>query len=111
MNSHNQGLHGIAAKSAAPREACSQARDMAAEQELLAIAKAIEDISGGFVKSRSLGLHLRSIDKAEFKRLTVESKSIMDAELGRANDFSMNLIHSINTGSGGFLGGPSLARM
>jgi hypothetical protein len=82
---------------------------MAAEQELLAIAKAIEDISGRFVKSRSLGLHLRSIDKAEFKRLTVESKSILDAELGRANDFSVNLIHSINTGSDGFLGGPSLA--
>lgn len=86
-----------------------QAKDMAAEQELLAIAKAIEDISGRFVKSRSLGLYLRSIDEAEFKRLTVESKSILDAELGRANDFSMNLIHSINTGSGGFLGGPSLA--
>lgn len=82
---------------------------MAAEQELLSIAQSMRDLEGRFVASRQLGLHLRAEDEAEFKRLAVEAKSILDGELGGLNDFSMNLIHSINMGSGAFLGGPSLA--
>jgi len=81
---------------------------MSAEQELLGIAKSMKDLEGRFVDSRQLGLHLGAEDEAEFKRLSVEAKAILDGELGGLNDFSMNLIHSINQSSGGFLGGPSL---
>lgn len=62
-----------------------------------------------FVESRSLGLHLQAEDEAEFKRLAIEAKSLLDHELGRLNDFSTNLLLSINQGSSGFSGGPSLA--
>lgn len=82
---------------------------MSAEQELLDIADAMKEVEGRFQESRQLGMYLQSEDEATFKRLAVEAKSILDAELGHLNDFSMNLIHAINSGSGGFLGGPSKA--
>jgi hypothetical protein len=41
--------------------------------------------------------------------LAIEAKSIIDGELGHANDYSMNLIHAVNSGAGGFIGGPSYA--
>jgi hypothetical protein len=84
-------------------------QNMSTEQELLNIALEIGTLEGRFIESGQLGLHLQADDEAEFKRLTVEAKSILDTELGGLNDFSMNIIHSINSGSGGFLGGPSLA--
>jgi hypothetical protein len=62
-----------------------------------------------FVQSDTLGLHLRTRDQAEFKRLVVEAKSILDSELGPLNNFSMNLLQSANVGAGGFLGGSTLA--
>ncbi len=82
---------------------------MAADLDLAKIAQSMKDLESQFVESRQLGLHLRAEDEAEFKRLAVEAKSILDSELGRLNDFSTNLFHAINSGSGGFLGGPSLA--
>ncbi|WP_461520327.1 hypothetical protein [Porticoccus sp.] len=82
---------------------------MGTEADLTALAEEIEALEGRFVHSRSSGYFLKTEDQAEFKRITVEAKSILDAELGHANDFSMNLISSINAGSGGFLGGPSMA--
>jgi len=82
---------------------------MGSETDLTTIAEQIEVLEGRFVHSSSSGYFLKTEDQATFKRLVVEAKSILDAELGHANDFSMNLIHSINLGSGGFLGGPSLA--
>lgn len=82
---------------------------MAADSDLAKIAQSMKDLESRFVDSRQLGLHLRAEDEAEFKRLAVEAKSILDVELGRLNDFSTNLFHAINSGSGSFLGGPSLA--
>jgi hypothetical protein len=55
------------------------------------------------------GLLLPTEHEARFKRLAIEAKSQIDEALGRANDFSLNLIHAINSGSGGFFGGPSYA--
>lgn len=69
----------------------------------------MQALESRFVSSGSLGLHLPTEHEAEFKRLSVEAKAILDSELGRLNDFSSNLFHAINSGSGGFLGGPSLA--
>jgi len=82
---------------------------MAADLDLVKIALSMKDLESRFVDSRQLGLHLQAEDEAEFKRLALEAKSILDGELGHLNDFSTNLIHAINSGSGGFLGGPSLA--
>jgi len=82
---------------------------MAIESDLSTIAHEIAALEGRFNRSSSAGLFLRTDDKAAFKRLTVEAKSILDAELGYANNFSMELIHSIRLRSGGYLGGPSLA--
>ena len=80
---------------------------MTSESDLISIAQEMVKLEGRFVKSQSSGLFLHADDEAAFKRLAIEAKSIIDAELGYANDFSMNLIHSINLGSGGFFGGPS----
>lgn len=82
---------------------------MGSEADLIALADQIEALESRFVHSGSSGYFLKAEDQAEFKRIAVEAKAILDAELGRANDFSMNLIQSINAGSGGFLGGPSMA--
>lgn len=82
---------------------------MASESDLISIAQEMAKLEGRFAKSQSSGLFLQADDEAAFKRLAVEAKSILDAELGYSNEFSMNLTHSISLGSGGFFGGPSLA--
>jgi hypothetical protein len=55
------------------------------------------------------GLILPTEHSATFKALAIEAKSIIDGELGHANDYSMNLIRVVNSGAGGFFGGPSYA--
>ncbi|MGY4467325.1 hypothetical protein ACVWWK_003007 [Bradyrhizobium sp. LB9.1b] len=55
------------------------------------------------------GYILPTEHSATFKALAIEAKSIIDGELGLANDYSMNLVHAINSGAGGFFGGPSYA--
>lgn len=82
---------------------------MSTEADLVQIAQSMQAIESRFISSESLGLYLNADDEAEFKRLAVEAKALLDSELGRANDFSSNLFHAINCGAGGFLGGPSRA--
>jgi hypothetical protein len=82
---------------------------MSTDIDLLKITESMQALEGRFVDSHSLGLHLSAEDEAKFKRLAIEAKSMLDSELGHLNDFSTNLFHAINSGSGGFLGGPSLA--
>jgi len=79
-----------------------------AKADLLSIADRMAAIQQRFVQSRS-EMILKTEDQAEFKGLAVEAKVILDASLGHANDFSMNLIDAVNSGSGGFFGGPSFA--
>ena len=55
------------------------------------------------------GLILPTEHSATFKTLAIEAKSIIDGELGYANDYSLNLIHAVNSGAGGLVGGPSYA--
>ena len=61
---------------------------MAADLDLGKIAQSMKDLESRFVESRQLDLHLRAGDEAEFRRLAVEAKSILDGELERLNDFS-----------------------
>jgi hypothetical protein len=54
-----------------------------------------------------VGLFLPSQHSARFKELAIEAKSIIDEELGPANEFGLNLIFTVNSKSGGVAGGPS----
>jgi hypothetical protein len=74
--------------------------------ELLAIADSISNLKSRFVKS-STGMFLTGGDQAIFVGLVTEAKSILSTTLGAANDFTMQLILTVNSGSGGFFGGPS----
>ena len=76
-------------------------------QRLADLADEIESLQSRFKDSSSSGKFLATDDQATFKGLTVQAKAALDSELGIANDFSLNLVASINSGSGGFLGGPS----
>ncbi len=78
-------------------------------EELTAIAEQMESLLPLFVEFSVSGLILPTEPAATFKALAIEAKAILDDELGRANDYSMNLIHAVNSGSSGFIGGPSYA--
>lgn len=78
-------------------------------EELTKLADDMDNLLPLFVDSRMSGLMLPSEHSATFKALAIEAKSILDEELGHANDYSLNLIHAINSGGGGLVGGPSYA--
>jgi hypothetical protein len=82
---------------------------MSTDADLLKITSAMQVLESKFVDSSSFGMCLKFDDAAEFKRLSIEAKVMLDHELGKLNDFSTNLLLTINQGSGGFLGGPSLS--
>lgn len=78
-------------------------------EELTAIADGMDALLPLFTDGGSSGLFLPTEHSANFKALAIEAKSIIDGELGHANDFSLNLIRAVNAGAGGFFGGPSYA--
>ncbi|NQW00692.1 MAG: hypothetical protein HQ483_13395 [Rhodospirillales bacterium] len=78
-------------------------------EELTTIADDMEKLLSFFVDSSALGLFLPTEHSTTFKALAIEVKSILDEELGLANDFSMNLMRAVNTGASGFTDGPSYA--
>jgi len=82
---------------------------MSTDADLIQIASAMQALEPKFIQSQSLGAHLNADDEAEFKRLAIEAKAMLDHELGRLNDFSTNLLFTINQGAAGYLGGLSLA--
>lgn len=78
--------------------------------ELTAISNKMANLLPLFVDGGNIsGLFLPSEHSSTFKALAIEAKSILDDELGRLNEYSMNLIQSVNSGAGGFIGGPSHA--
>ncbi|MGQ8630479.1 hypothetical protein ACUTJJ_03225 [Agrobacterium sp. DKPNP3] len=79
-------------------------------EELTTIADGMDALLPLFRDGGNMsGLFLPTEHSANFKSLAIEAKSIIDSELGRANDFSMNLLNAVNSGAGGFFGGPSYA--
>lgn len=79
-------------------------------QELTAIADDMDRLLALFVNGGNMsGLILPTQHSAAFKALALEAKSILDAELIHANDYSLNLIHAINSAANGFTSGPSYA--
>lgn len=79
---------------------------MSAESELESIATQIAALESRFVKS-SMGMHLQSKDEAEFVQLVAEAISLLNSTLEDDNDFSRNIAHTVNSGNGGYFGGPS----
>ncbi|APV48326.1 hypothetical protein BWI17_00680 [Betaproteobacteria bacterium GR16-43] len=82
---------------------------MAAEDHLLAIAREIEALEKRFVSSSVAGAYLKAEDAADYRRLAVEAKTILDVELGPLNNFSSGLLLAAN-GIGGSEG-PSKANV
>lgn len=79
-------------------------------EELTAIADSMDALLPLFRDGGNIsGLILPTEHSANFKALAIEAKSIIDGELNHANEFSMNLVHAVNSGAGGFFGGPSYA--
>jgi hypothetical protein len=67
---------------------------MAADQPLLEIAREFEALEAGL--SYSAGEFLNADDAANYQRLAVEAKSILDTELGLLNNFSSSLLMAAN---------------
>lgn len=79
-------------------------------EELTAIADGMDALLPLFEDGGNMhGLILPTQHASTFKASAIEAKSIMDGELGIGNDYSANLILTVNSGSGGFFGGPSYA--
>jgi len=81
----------------------------AADKELELIANQVASLENKFVSGSSLGKYLQSEEQACFKRLVAEAISLLDSVLGEENNFSRNIAGTVNSGSGGFIGGPSYA--
>lgn len=81
----------------------------AADKELESIANQVASLETKFVSGSSLGKYLQSEEQAAFKRLVAEAISLLDSVLGEENNFSRNIAGTVNSGSGGFIGGPSYA--
>jgi hypothetical protein len=77
-------------------------------EELTGISKQMQDLLPLFQKGTS-GMFLPTEHSTTFKALAIEAKSILDEELGHANDYSLSLIRAVNGGAGGFMPGPSYA--
>jgi hypothetical protein len=75
-------------------------------EELQAIADQVCELKTRFVKSPN-GMFLQAEDQARFIGIITEAKSILGASLGHANSFTLQMIYTVNSGSGGFFGGPS----
>jgi hypothetical protein len=81
----------------------------AADKELELIASQVESLENKFLSGSSFGKYLQSEEQASFKRLVAEAIPLLDSVLGEGNNFSRNIAGTVNSGSGGFIGGPSYA--
>lgn len=76
-------------------------------EELSGYVNDLESLLPRFQKSSSSGLFLPSEDQACFLQLITEIKDVFEESFGKGNEYALNLIHRVNHGSGGYLGGPS----
>ncbi|UTL90709.1 hypothetical protein [Pseudomonas fluorescens] len=78
-------------------------------EELKRVVVQISDLKGLFKESRNLGYFLDTEHQSKFVALVTEAKTLINEALTANNDYVMQLIFTVNNGSGGFMGGPSLA--
>lgn len=82
------------------------------DEDLKKIIDTLRSIESRFgTPESSTNAHLSSQDKAEFKRLLTEAKSILDNDLGRLNDFSSQILALTCAPSYGFLNPPSIEQL
>ena len=82
------------------------------EQELQKIIENLHEMEGRFEEPTSAAApHLNSADRAAFKRLMLESKAILDAALGRLNDFAAPLLLMTTLPGYGAFNPPTLAQL
>ena len=77
---------------------------MSTDNDLVKIVDSLRSLEDNLVKMELIN----SEDEAEFKRLIIEAKALLDDGLGVLNDFSSNLFRAINSGSGNIFGAPTL---
>jgi hypothetical protein len=81
------------------------------EQELDKIIQALREMEGRFEEPTTAAApHLNSADRATFKRLMLEAKSILDSGLG-LNDFGVPLLMMTNLPSYGAFNPPTLSQL
>lgn len=78
-------------------------------EQLNGIIQHLGDMKDRFQDSASSGLFLRTEDQAAFIAMVMDAKTLLDEALNANNDHANQLILTVNNGSGGYLGGPSLA--
>jgi hypothetical protein len=79
------------------------------EQELQGIVDALRDLTQRFGRSTSgAGSELSSEDRAAFKRLILEAKSILGEALGQLNEFNLPLVRLTALPGFGMFNPPSL---
>lgn len=78
-------------------------------KELTDIIHHLSQLKKRFRNSTNSGYYLGTEDQSAFSSIVVEAKTLLDETLAANNDFARQLIFTVNNGSGGFMGGPSLA--
>jgi hypothetical protein len=77
-------------------------------EELKHIIAQISELKGLFKKSPNWGYFLEAEHQGKFVGLVTDAKTLINEALTANNDYALQLIITVNNGSGGFLGGPSL---
>lgn len=81
------------------------------ERELEKIIEALRDMEGRFEEPTTAAApHLSSADRAAFKRLMLEAKSVLDSGLG-LNDFGVPLLSMTNLPGYGAFNPPTLSQL
>lgn len=78
-------------------------------EELNNIIRQLDAMKGRFKDSNMDGYFLDTHDQAAFVGLVTEAKTLINEALTASNDYVLQLVFTVNNGSGGFLGGPSLS--
>ena len=82
------------------------------EQDLQGIVDALRDMTARFEEPTTAAApHLSSTDRAAFKRLMLEAKSMLDSDLGPLNDFSTPLVMMTKLPGYGAFNPPSLEEL
>lgn len=69
-------------------------------EHLEKLSNGLQALENNFSSTPSIGKRLDDDDKAEFERLTMEAKAVIDDELGLLNDFSNRLGSIMRSASG-----------
>lgn len=77
---------------------------MSSADDLESISRELRDIVSRFREYR-----IAAGDEAEFKRLVLDAKNIVDDELGAGSTISRTLLHTANDAVSNYIGTPSLA--